>query len=216
MQGCAPDAGRARRKPGATPRAVHTDSPVLRKRRHDSSAHNREQIELLVGVHAEVLAHLNDLPGAARRKPDGLLLLHQQLAIEDDTLLVLRCGAGASPPGGPLVVPAAAMCCVLFDLLAAASESHAAKAQRTHAPPSAGRKHAVQRSPLTMLGSLTPPPPLLAPLLGGIARFVLPPGHRELAVDVKSSPRTLARTREGGRGEGRSQDNKRGDARLGA
>ena len=203
MQGCAPDAGRARRKPGATPRAVHTDSPVLRKRRHDSSAHNREQIELLVGVHAEVLAHLNDLPGAARRKPDGLLLLHQQLAIEDDTLLVLRCGAGASPPGGPLVVPAAAMCCVLFDLLAAASESHAAKAQRTHAPPSAGRKHAVQRSPLTMLGSLTPPPPLLAPLLGGIARCVLPQGHRELAVDVKSSPRTLARTREGGRGEGR-------------
>jgi len=45
-------------------------------------------------------------------------------------------------------------------------------------------KHAVQRSPLTMLGSLTPPPPLLAPLLGGMARCVLPPTSAGMALNA--------------------------------
>jgi hypothetical protein len=107
MRGRAVDAGRAPHAPcHAREIYILTNSPVLGKWRHDSSTHNREQIELAVGVDAEVLAHLNDVPGTARRKPNGLLLLHQHLAIDDKRIF----GSTASgPPGSPMVVSTAAL-----------------------------------------------------------------------------------------------------------
>ena len=175
MRGPAVDAGRAPHAPcHARKIYILTNSPVLGKWRHDSSTHNREQIELAVGVDAEVLAHLNNMTGTARRKTNGLLLLHQHLAIDDKRIS----GSTASgPPGSPMVVSTAAlMRPILLHLLGAAGGAAPTSLSAWRAAHSTAKKHEGQRGrciPLTMLGSLTPPPPRSA-LLGGISQTSSP------------------------------------------